>query len=172
MVRKEFMEQIVELLQPVVAGCKWRDLYSNIFTAQFPDHIIKAELADWSLPGWVSWVNPPFSIWAEVAQRIVLAKDGHFACLVPDWGSVWIGSLLQIATKYYIPSGTSLFQLDGTRSRPMVWGCWLLHIKPGLRPLVAELENVTILAWNRVKSVGQKRRERKAKCRPADPVTV
>jgi hypothetical protein len=48
----------------------------------------------------------------------------------------------------------------------------LLHIKPGLRPLVAELENVTILAWNRVKSVGQKRRERKAKCRPADPVTV
>ena len=85
---------------------------------------------------------------------------------------MWIGSLLQISTKYYIPSGTSLFQLDGTRSRPIAWGSWLLHIKPGLRPLVAELENVTILAWNRVKSVGQKRRERKAKCRPADPVTV
>ena len=157
MVRKRYMEQIVELLQPEVGGCKWRDLYCNALTAQFPNFIIKAELADWSLPGWVSWVNPPFSLWAEIAQRIVLAQDGHFICLLPDWGQVWAVSLLQIATKFYIPSGTSLFQLDGVRSRPITWGCWLLHIKPGPRPLVAELENVTILAWNRGTSRRQKR---------------
>ncbi len=64
MLRKRYMEHIVQLLQPEVGGCKWRDLYCNALTAHLPNFIIKAELADWSLPGWVSWVNPPFSLWA------------------------------------------------------------------------------------------------------------
>ena len=139
-------------------------MYSNQNTAQFADYVTKAELADWDEQGTIFWLNPPFSLWESVATKL-LASRGHFLCLIPDWGKPWVLPVLQVCSrKWYIPSSTSLFEIDGTRVPPTKWGCWLLELPSGLRTSTTELQamsGVTILPWNQSRlSVGRKRRDR------------
>ena len=165
-VRDEMMQRIMALIPVQDGAAGWRDMYSTEATARFSDFVTCAETADWAEMQKVLWINPPYSQWKEVAERVKNSKS-RCVCLVPNWGKEYEDQLLSVARgRWYIPSGTALFQLDGVRVCPTRWGCWLIEIDAGQRRPCGpgeELKNVTVLAWNRSdKSVGRKRRERAA----------
>jgi hypothetical protein len=143
-----FMNKIVDLVCDCGIQLPWRDMYSNHLTKRFEDHIVCAEEADWQLQDRVMWLNPPYSIWEAVSQRLLESTKGTFVALVPDWGQPWIAGLLSITRKkWYIAAGTPLFELDQVRCGPTRWGVWLLLITAARHPVDA-FGNVTILPWN------------------------
>ena len=137
----------------------WRDLFCHVGNACFADFVTDCDTVDWCDSSVIHWTNPPYSMWESVASRIVLSS-GEFICLIPDWGQRWLDTLLSLAVKYYVPSGTALFQLDNRRMAPTLWGCWLLHIPPRPRLQAASHHPVTVLPWNLKSSHSKKRRER------------
>lgn len=159
MVRDIFIQKVIEL----IPRDKLRDMYANPQTARFPDFYEKAEDGDWDVEDCVRWCNPPFSMWESVAARIQRSL-GQFVCLVPDWGQCWLRGLVGVSKRrWYIPSGTALFQLDGVKVGPTRWGCWLIVVLAGQRlscEAGREFEQVTLLQWNPAVSTGQKRRAR------------
>ena len=166
-VRDAFMQRILELMPTPDGADDWRDMFSTAATVRFSDFVNCAATADWGELQKVLWINPPFSLWRETALQVQSSKS-RCVCLVPDWGKDYEHDLLTVAIgRWYIPSGTPLFQLDGQRSQPTRWGCWLLDIPQAPRPVIPKKEmcKVTILSWNKseVKSAGKKRRERAAR---------
>ena len=56
------------------------------------------------------WVNPPFEMWPEVAEKVVNAQV-RCLCCIPDWGSPLLDDLVPLAARrLYIPAGSSVFQ--------------------------------------------------------------
>ena len=74
------------------------------------------------------WVNPPFEMWPEVAEKVVNAQV-RCLCCIPDWGSPLLDDLVPLAARrLYIPAGSSVFQYGGGKCPPTKWGLWLLDI--------------------------------------------
>ena len=159
-IEQKFLDEIVNL----IGGNKpWRDLFASSITRRFEEWLEDAwlEEAAWNDKTHVNWVNPPFTQWERVKDKL-LQTCAESVCLVPDWGQRWQEQLLCRGRKWYIPSGVALFRVDGKRLPSCRWGCWVIHISG-----VGECHNpteVTMLPWNRVgQSRSGKRRERDRK---------
>ena len=131
------------------------DAFSSDKNARFDEHWTEQENAlqqDWSrCVSSFLWLNPPFSLWDIVARKILESAVWCIAC-VPDWGENYVDDLLSVTVnKFYIPSGSMVFELDGVPVGPTQWGLWILEIHKKRRPReVWNLyKNVTIIPLNK-----------------------
>ena len=114
----------------------------------------------------ILWVNPPFSWWEQVAVKVMTTTSRCVSC-VPDWGQDYLYDMLACAVKkFYIPSGSRVFQLKGKACGPLKWGLWIL-VNEGVRRVLPRrsliIEDVTVIPLNEKKgpSSSAKRRMRR-----------
>ena len=133
-VRNEFVHQIENYF-----GCKAdkdcfaspkNSLCTNFFTKN--DNALERE---W-LPGETLWINPPWSLWKKVANKLKSSKCNAI-CILPAWQRGWVKELIRMANKrIFFRPGTRLFEADGKAMGPIKWGVWALLIWRGEKPQV------------------------------------
>ena len=77
----------------------------------------------------ICWVNPPFSMWASVAKKVMKTSCWSI-CIVPEWNCAWAEALKKMASRrLLIQRGSRLFEVDGVRCPPIKWDCWVLFVQ-------------------------------------------
>lgn len=173
--RQEHMQKIVARVMewPGMPNLPWKDMYCQGHNAQFEDHVLDADSEDWDRAEHIQWFNPPFTIWKLVVQRVVDARRTYHVCLGPDWGQLWARRLLEVSlARWYIPSGSALFELNGKKMPPTRWGTWIIMVGPraaGFKNTEEIMWQAQLLPWNEKKlTTAAKRRERqRARRQPA-----
>ena len=80
------------------------------------------------------WLNPPWSLWYKVANKLKNSKCDAI-CIFPAWQRGWVRELLRAATnRIYFKPGTRLFEADGKPMGPIKWGAWAVLIDRGHGP--------------------------------------
>ena len=88
-------------------------------------------------PREVLWVNPPWALWPQAADKM-LASGCTGLCILPAWSTEWVQRLLQASTKrLYLEAGSRLFSRHGRKLPGTRWGTWVLRIDGKARPLPA-----------------------------------
>ena len=84
-------------------------------------------------PSEVMWLNPPWELWPQTADKL-LASGCSALCLLPAWSKPWVKSLVASATKCLnFEAGTPLFERYGRSADRTLWGTWALRIEPRAR---------------------------------------
>ena len=148
----------------------WIDAFSSDYNKRFAQHWTEYDDAmgkQWDqYDKHTLWVNPPFSTWERVATKVMTAA-ARCVCCVPDWGQDYLHDMLTCAVKkFYIPSGSRIFEHKGRPCGPTKWGVWILVMEGIRQPLPQRsliIENVTVLPLNKKKgpSSSAKRRARR-----------
>ena len=128
-VRRHWVRKI--LLQFDIPDHQVRDCFSSHGNARFAKHFVKfqnALLQHWD-PAEVMWCNPPWSIWPEVAEKI-LGCGCRCIGVLPAWHSkVWVQKLLKAAVKtIYFEVGSRIFELSGRPVGGIRWGLYVLLV--------------------------------------------
>ena len=81
----------------------------------------------------VLWMNPPWSLWPEVAKKISESRC-EVVCVCPAWSKEWVQQVVGMASKrIYFEKGVRMFEVDGRPAPNTLWGVWALRIKAGPR---------------------------------------
>ncbi len=103
---------------------------------------------------------------------MIMSSIGRIICLIPDWGQAAVVPVLRVACgKWYIPSGSSLFEGHYRPDLPPTrWGCWLIEIERGPRePMASDpYQNVTVLPWNQKRASQILRQQERDRLREGD----
>lgn len=114
-------------------ACPWiRDCFSSTLNRRFPLHWTSKEDAmkqPWSDQE-VLWMNPPWSLWPQVAQRIQTTRC-YVIGVLPAWdGRFWVQELLKMAFKVvYLERGSKVFELGGKVMGGVKWGVYVVFIQ-------------------------------------------
>ena len=83
--------------------------------------------------GEVMWVNPPWKMWPQVAEK-VMSSECMVICILPAWSKPWVQQLVGAADrKVYFESGVRMFEVEGKPVPNTLWGVWALRINRGPR---------------------------------------
>ena len=114
-----------------------RDCFATEGNHRFSKYWTKEEDAmshEW-LEGEILWVNPPWRLWPEVAQKLLSSKC-EAVCVLPAWSKPWMQELLRAADRrLYFEAGCRIFETQGKPAPSTKWAVWALHIPPGPRKL-------------------------------------
>jgi hypothetical protein len=91
------------------------------------------------------WCNPPWTIWEQVAKKILQSRSVVIA-VFPAWHSkTWVQQLLLAACKVmYFEVGSRVFELGGKPVQGIKWGLFAALIVPSPVPdLPAEVGSVS-----------------------------
>ena len=157
-VRRQFFDEIVrELgLMPTVDGfaSPTNNRVSRFFTQEQD-----ALKQPWG-SGDTMWLNPPWVIWPQVAER--LARERCAAIVIcPAWTKPWVKQLTAMASRrIYFEAGTSLHEVDGRPVPSTKWGTWALRVDKGPRKTFdpqAPLKHVFFSpSWRPLQTMGQR----------------
>jgi len=121
-VRWPFFQEVVFRLgmQPTLDcfATKGNERCSLYYTAE--DNALAQVWADAE----VMWINPPWRLWPEVAEKILASKCGA-VCILPAWSKDWVQKLCGAASKrYYFEAGVRMFEIEGKPVPNTLWGVW------------------------------------------------
>ena len=109
-------------------------------------------------PTEVLWLNPPWSLWPQVAAKL-LGSTCTAVCVLPAWRKQWVRDLVHTATRrLYIDIGTRLFQRQGKKCAGVQWGVWVLRIDGDVRPELSEARaynTVFLPSWRPLQGGGR-----------------
>ena len=79
-------------------------------------------------PQEVLWMNPPWRLWPEAADKLLESKCTA-VCVLPAWSKPWVWKLVCAASRHiYVEAGTRLFVKEGRKCASTQWGTWVLRI--------------------------------------------
>ena len=154
-VRREFFWEFTRRLKLAPT----RDCFAQSSTSQCEGCYTPAQDAlkqDWD-PEEVLWVNPPWRIWPEVAEKLMVSGNAAI-CVLPAWSKPWVHKILCAATKrLYVEAGTRLFVKEGKKQASTLWGVWVVRLDKGVRRQVdlnQAYERVTFFPrWRRSQAI-------------------
>ena len=88
---------------------------------------------EWGV-GEILWVNPPWSLWPQVADKL-LASECTAICVLPAWCVEWVRRVVHTAVRrVYIERGTRLYERFDRKCPGTRWGTWVVRVDGKARP--------------------------------------
>ena len=128
-VKPEVVDEILKKFQ--IARDDVTDGFSSVEggNARFSKCIAKEQ--DALKQPWQStmWLNPPWSLWPQVAARVV-HRECDMVCVAPFWQSKWLTKMMEVAAdKMFFAKGAKVFELDGKECPGIRWALVVLLVK-------------------------------------------